>query len=585
MDEQREKCQPRRAKEKAVKTKKAGIANGWWVIAAVVVLAVIIVGYVVLCNWVNTEQIMPKTTVNGVDVGGMTQDQAETALEEDFQEKYSQAEISVSANGEEYTVELGNVLELDCGELAKQALAPSQAQFLTRGFSYVKAALVGTKLRTLPTVSDQETLHENIVDSGLIDIDTTVQTSYEIQDGQLVFTIGTTGNSVDEEALTEQIHGAIQSGDYESTLECPMAVGTVEPVDVEAVYRDVYKDPVDATLDPQNDYEIVESVTGVSFDRNQAAAALEGAEEGSQVKIDLDYKEPEITTQDMEENLFKDRLSTYTTKVSGTANRKSNVRLAAEKCNGVIMLNGDVFSYNDTVGERTAENGFKTAAAYLNGETVQEYGGGICQVSSTLYAATLYANLEIVQRQNHTYASSYIDLGLDATVSWGGPDFQFSNNKAYPIKIEASYYDGYMTVNIWGTKMDDTKVEMVSETLETIPYDTEYKDDPSQYVGESTVTQTGEDGYKVQTYRQIYDGDGNLISNEKEAYSVYSKHNKIVYQGTKEKPKKKTNTKDDNNSNGDDGDNNSNNADANTGDADAGASNTEENNTGGAAAE
>lgn len=575
LNEQAQKYQPKRAQERPVKAKKPGVLQ---IIAAVVVLALVLVGYVILCNWVNTEQIMSKTTVNGVDLSGMTQDQAEAALEEDFQKRYSQAKLTVSANGDEYTVELGNALGLDCGELAQKALAPSQAQFLTRGFSYMKAALVGRKLNVMPEVGDPETLHQDIVDSGLLEIDTTVQTSYEIKDEQLVFTIGTTGSSVDEEVLTEQINAAVQADNYEKTLECPMVTGTVEPVNVNKVYQEVYKDPANATLDPQNDYEIVEAVTGVSFDKEEAAAALEGAEEGSQVKVALSYKEPEITTQNLEENLFKDRLATYTTKVGGTADRKSNVRLAAEKCNGVILLNGDVFSYNEVVGERTAANGFKPAAAYLNGETVQEYGGGICQVSSTLYAATLYANLEIVQRQNHTYASSYIGLGLDATVSWGGPDFQFSNNRAYPIKIESSYYDGYMTVNIWGTKTDDTTVEIVSETLETIPYETEYKNDSSQYVGESTVVQSGEDGYKVQTYRQIYDGDGNLISNEKEAYSVYSKHNQIIYQGTKEKPKTTTKKNTDTNANTNTNTNTDTSTDASTS-ANAGTNASEDANT------
>ncbi|MCD8146059.1 MAG: VanW family protein [Clostridiales bacterium] len=417
--------------------------------------------------------------------------------------------------------------------------ALTQRAFFTRGAYLVRAYLFGSQWTVLPTVGDSEVLAQAVEDSGLLDIDTTVQTTYEVQDGQLVFTMGTTGNSVDEDGLLEQLNAAIEAGDYDSTIECPMLTGTVEAVDVDQVYEELYVEAANATLDPDNDYAIVSSVTGVSFDKETVQTALDAAAEGETVAIDLDYEEPEVTTQKLEDGLFANYLGTYTTKVSGTSNRISNVKLAAEKVSGTILLSGEVFSYNDTVGERTEANGFKTAAAYLNGDTVQELGGGICQVSSTLYAACLYANLEIVQRQNHTYASSYIDLGLDATVSWGGPDYQFCNNTSYPIKIVADYSDGYLTVTLLGTKTNSNYVKMVSETLETIAYSTITKNDSSQYEGTSTVTQKGENGYKVQTYRQVYDSDGNLLSETEEAYSVYSKHDEIVYVGTK---KKKTTT-------------------------------------------
>ncbi|MCD7829052.1 MAG: G5 domain-containing protein [Clostridiales bacterium] len=117
---------------------------------------------------------------------------------------------------------------------------------------------------------------------------------------------------------------------------------------------------------------------------------------------------------------------------------------------------------------------------------------------------------------------------------------QFCNNTSYPIKIVADYSDGYVSVTLLGTKTNENYVNIVSETLETIAYSTIEKDDSSQYVGESTVTQKGENGYKVQTYRQIYDSDGNLLSETEEAYSSYSKHDEIVYVGTK---KKKSNKK------------------------------------------
>jgi hypothetical protein len=142
--------------------------------------------------------------------------------------------------------------------------------------------------------------------------------------------------------------------------------------------------------------------------------------------------------------------------------------------------------------------------------------------------------MKIVERHNRTFASSYIGLGLDATVSWGGPDFRIENDKDYPIKIEANYWNGEATVTIWGTRTDKTSVEIVSETEETIDYPTIYREDSDMYEGETRVSQRGSDGYRVQTYRKIYN-DGKLVSKEKEAYSVYKPHEQIVYEGTKVK--------------------------------------------------
>ena len=145
---------------------------------------------------------------------------------------------------------------------------------------------------------------------------------------------------------------------------------------------------------------------------------------------------------------------------SGTSVRKNNVKLSGDKCNGVILLPGEEFSYNNVVGKRTKENGFGEAAAYLNGETVQEVGGGICQTSSTLYNAVLYANLKITERTNHTFVSGYVPIGRDATVSWGGPDFKFKNDQAYPIKIIASYENSRLTTKILGTNVNNVLVEL-----------------------------------------------------------------------------------------------------------------------------
>ncbi|MFR6425641.1 MAG: VanW family protein [Oscillospiraceae bacterium] len=162
----------------------------------------------------------------------------------------------------------------------------------------------------------------------------------------------------------------------------------------------------------------------------------------------------------------------------------TNVKLAAEKINGVILQPGQTFSYNDVLGQRTKANGFKEAGAYSGGQVVQEVGGGICQVSSTLYYCAMVSNLKINTRTCHYFPVAYIEPGMDATVSWGGPEFKFTNSREYPIEIKAYVEKNSITVEIWGTDVDGSYVKM-------------------SYTA---------NGLRATTYRTVYDKDGNQIS-------------------------------------------------------------------------
>lgn len=506
-------------------------------IAAGSLAAVLVIGYVVCCAMVDQETVLGHFVVNGVDLKGMTRQEAAAALEAECQADYGEAAISVEANGDVYEVSVADALSLDAEQGVERAFARGHGGFLSRGLALIQAQWQVESCELLPQVTDREALEAAVAASGLLEIDTTVQTGYEVTEEALVFTKGVTGASVEESGLLSLLEEAVNQGDYTSVVECPMLTGKVEAVDLQALYDEVYVAPENATLDPEQGYAVVESVTGVSFDIMTAQTLLDTSAEGSTIEVPLTYTEPEITTELLEKNLFKDVLGTYTTTVGGTNDRKNNVKLAAQKCNGVILMPGETFSYNDVVGKRTTQAGYKAASAYMNGEVVQSIGGGICQVSSTLYNATLLANLEITERRNHTYESSYVPLGLDATVSWGGPDYKFTNNTDYPIKITTSYSSSNrLTCTIYGTDQTGYKVKMTSETLSVIPYNTIEEKTSTLYEGETKVKTSGENGYKVQTYRKVYDANGNLISSTKEAYSVYSKMDRVVLVGTKKRP-------------------------------------------------
>ena len=516
--------------------KRKGNRKVLWGAAGLAV--VLLAGYLVLCGTVCQGVMLPNTYVNGHDISGLTREEAAEAVRDILAEDYASISLTVAAEGQKYTVDLTGALDLDAGDLVQEAYAHGHSGFFGRGMVWILSHLKSNARNVLPQVSDEKALEKSIADSGVLQVDTAVADSYQLSDQKITFTRGTSGQAADQEQLKEALRRAADQGAYDQAVPCPMADSKPKALDLDRVYKEVYAEPVNATLDPKKDYAVVAGVQGVSFDKKKAQAAIADLKEGESASVQLKRTDAEITTDDLKSNLFKDRLGTYSTHVSGTAARVSNVRLAAQHCNGTILLADEVFSYNEVVGQRTAARGFQKAGAYLNGVTVQELGGGVCQVSSTLYSATVLADLEIVQRQNHTYESTYIPLGMDATVSWGGPDYQFKNNTKYPIKVVASYSGGVLTCQIWGTKTDDVTVKFTHEVLSTIPYGTVRKEDSTMAAGSSLVSVTGETGYKVQSYRERYDASGKRISKNKEAYSVYSKRDQAVVVGTKVAQKK-----------------------------------------------
>lgn len=316
---------------------------------------------------------------------------------------------------------------------------------------------------------------------------------------------------LDEDALYERITQALAADSRE--IEFTQLTGTITMPDFQKIHDELAVEPADAYFN--EDFSIVPEVNGCWFEVAEAEDLWKAAQPGDVVEVPLDLTYPENTEESLSAMLYRDKLGSQTTYYTwSNDNRISNINLVAEKLNGHIMLPGDVFSYNEYVGQRTKEAGFLEAGAYDNGEVVQEVGGGICQVSSTLYCATMYAQLETVERTNHYFKVDYLDYGLDATVSWPKPDFKFKNCRDYPIKIVA-YCDNEeksLTIEIWGTDVDGTYVTLRSSKL--VVYD-------SVYVNTAV-------GYGVSAYRTVYDAEGNFLYEVEEPYGIYYRHDEDI---------------------------------------------------------
>lgn len=317
-------------------------------------------------------------------------------------------------------------------------------------------------------IFNKELLSKNLQDLSTQLPDAVVQSSYYIENNELIITSGKEGNVVDVNGTIEAIKNAIST--Y-TALDTPIeiAVKTQQPneIKVEEIYNEIRKDPVDAyyTKEP---FEIHPSENGMDFKISvEEAKAMISSEKKEEYVIPLHIIYPNFTTNMIGTEAFPDLLSTFSTKYAASnRNRTTNLILAANKINGTVLMPGETFSYNKVVGARTIAAGYKEAPIYVQGRVEDGLGGGICQITSTLYNAVIYANLEITQRTNHQFVPSYVTASRDATVVYGALDFQFKNNRNYPIKLVCSVSGGIANFQIFGMKQDDD-VEVQISSYET----------------------------------------------------------------------------------------------------------------------
>ncbi len=479
------------------------------------------------------DTILPNVTVDGIDVSGMSYDVAHSTLLNS--ELATAQEITATV---ELTEDVSlTVTDQDAG-LAYSVNGAADAawqvgrdgNFVTNVFSFFKCLLSGYDVVT-DAQFDENGVRDMIVQAAQTADHGEIDSSYEITDTQVILTKGTAGYTVDQDAVYNYIYDTLTSGvsgETDQFSEAATSEHGGSSLDIQAIYDQVYVEPQNSVYDKEAQVPTQE-VTGVSFDVQAAQRAYDTALPGEDVMVDLIITEPEVTSAALQEMLFRDQLSSkMTTMYSSSSNRVNNITLAAAAINGTILNPGEEFSFNGVVGERTTAKGYKPAGAYVSGETVDQVGGGICQVSSTLYYCTLKANLEVTDRRNHMYSVSYLPLGFDATVNWGTIDYKFKNNQDYPIKIVAYVQNKELYVEIWGTKLDDTYVELQYSTVSTLGYEVIEEIDESLAPGETKVKTSGHGGYVVDSYLLLYDGNGELINKTYLARDTYRSQNRVV---------------------------------------------------------
>ncbi|MCI9578255.1 MAG: hydrolase [Oscillibacter sp.] len=509
------------------------------VIALVLTAAIMAGAYAGLCYWAGSRTTFyPKETISGVNVGGLTVEQAgqvlagslpgRTLTVSPVQTAEAEGWLPEAAGASITLGELGYTAEQCPGIAQRHFDEQAAAPFLSRG-ARVLSILTDSEGDGLTAQDrDEELFREGVARLAEELAMEPVDGSFTVLDDEILLTKEANGRSVGEEGLALVLESAAASGETE--VQVDMTTRPAQPLSIQTVHEAVSGEMENARYDKETG-GILPEKRGASFETGSAQRLLTAAAPGETVAVPADIREPEITAEELKAVLFRDLLGECTTHVGGTAARVSNVKLASAAFDGTVLNSGDLFSYNETVGQRTEAKGYKAAPAYVQGETVDEIGGGVCQPSSTLYYACLLANMEITERYAHRYIPAYITRGMDATVSWGGPDYKFTNNTQYPVKITAKYDKGYLTVQLWGTRTDDLTVKMTYETLSTTPFEEVEQLDPSLASGQRQVKVTPYTGYRVKTYRNIFDGSGNLISSDVEAISDYKHRDRLVLVG------------------------------------------------------
>lgn len=431
-------------------------------------------------NYMNQPVIYQGIFVDGIHVGGLTIEQAREKLEE------NQGQLSPQASAFSLTVAIGNKTWLfDSSNI------PTKRDI---GNVLEKAYAIG------------RTNTSDIIGTMLTPFKQRTQTALALMETGINLPVGVTYD-----------HRAVQTH-------------------VEEIVEYVSREPIDAQIHSfdfaHRTFSFTEGQAGVAIDGealyNQIISNLDKGEKGAVLTVEPLITQPTITKQQLQSQFTM--VAAYTTNTTNDTNRNSNIDLACRSINGTVLMPGETFSFNQTTGQRTLDKGYREAGAISGGQTIDEVGGGICQVSSTLFNAVARADLEIVSRTPHAWPSSYVNSGEDATVNWPNLDFTFKNNRTTPIFVITYYQDRKTSAEIWGVTLGEgISIELASEVVQTNRPSSEaiYVYNANLPYGTTKETVKARKGYVVDTYKVWYK-NGNEIKREKMHTSTYRTYQQTI---------------------------------------------------------
>lgn len=413
----------------------------------------------------NTDKIINKVSINNIDVSNNTKEEALEKIQNQLNDPESNKailkhgnitkEISIADINGKFDVETAVNTAYDLGR---------NKDIITNNYKTIATLIKGENIN-LSFEYDEESLSKKIDEISIELPDLATDSTYVINGNKLIIKNSKDGIQIKRDEFTQKLINALSGN--EKTFEIPVEKAERKEIDIEKIHKEIYKEPVNASY-KTNPRQIIKEEDGIDFVLSIDEIKKILKEDKPEYEFELKKVKPKVTVSSLESEAFPDLLGTFTT-TYGTADtgRNTNIALAAKSINSAVVMPGEVFSYNDLIGECSTRTGYQTSTIYLNGELSTGVGGGICQVSTTLYNAVLKANLEIVQRRNHSLGVTYVKPGHDAMVSIGSSDFKFKNNRNYPVRVVAYVGTGSVTCQIYGLKNStEYEVQLETRTLE-----------------------------------------------------------------------------------------------------------------------
>ena len=480
---------------------------------------------------INNKNILNNITVNNIDISNMSKEEATTKLLELIDNKTKNS-ILIS-NNDDYQLKI-DFKDLDVNYDINKAI--NEAFLIGRNdnifisnLEIIKTCFLNTNIN-IDITYNKDMLHSIVENLSSNLPNKFVQSGYYIENDNLILTAGKYGEIIDEDNLNYKISTLINDlSTHENIIQIKTQNIDPNKLDINNIYQEIYKEAKNAYYEKEP-LKIFPEVIGISFDKEYAENIVQSNLD--EYIIPLQYTYPEIKIENLDLDFFKDTLAIFTTKYNITNEaRSTNLELAAEKINGTILSPNEEFSYNRIVGARTIDKGYKEAKVYSNGQVVDGIGGGICQISSTLYDTAIIANLDITERHNHQFITSYLPAGKDATVVYGAKDLKFKNTRSYPVKIELKVENGIVTCKILGLKEENEyDITIETDVLSIVEPEIKYETDTSLEIGKEKVKQYGSNGSTVNTYK-IKKQDGKIISKELLSQDTYKALEKIILKG------------------------------------------------------
>ena len=461
----------------------------------------------------NNSKIINGVSVKNIDISNLTKEDAIKRLTQALNKELN-SEINLSY-GKDYNVTLKpEQIEFiyDIRDSVENAYKVGRkGNVLIDNYTIVYTALFGKNLKISYSYNG-ELLNQFVEDIRAKLPGIVIEPTYYIENDNLFVNKGIDGIELKKEDLRKQIIISILERDvskitegFKQKIEIPIEMAIASSIDIKRIQSEIYREPQNAYFQTEP-YKIYPDIDGIDLVMSiNEAQALVDKENKDEYKFALKITKAEISVDDLGKEAFPYLISRYSTKYDASnRNRSTNLKIAAEKINGKVLMPGEEFSFNKIVGKRTVEAGYKEAAIYADGGVVDGLAGGICQISSTLYNSVLMANLQIAERRNHTFTTSYVPAGRDATVVWGTTDFRFINSRTYPIKIEATVNNGIVEFKIYGMQEEvEYEVKILPVRTKSIPYITSYEEDATIFPGQQIVKQAGHAGCKVTTYKEL----------------------------------------------------------------------------------